>query len=369
MDAVRIEEIKRRITVRELAEEAGVEFRKDAARCILHGGDSPTAFHLRDGDTHWHCFTRCPAGQNDGDVITFYQRLHHVSFVEAVQALGQRVGVAPEQTKPVKSTPSAMTPGATWQARGAAFCRYAQEQLLGNPALLADLQARRGLTAETAQVWGLGWNPRAWRLPAAEWGLTGDPVYLHPGVVIPHWFSAELWGIKIRVYENGQPVTEKGGKYRGPRDGRTQGMLYGAAMLRSFPVLVLCEGEFDALLAWQSSGEFCDVAAVSGAQAKAHQTTLLLLARYASILVVMDDDQAGNEARAYWRKLPRVQIVPPPDHDLTDYWQHGGNLRQWLAQQVATALYTVLDRVQLQQPERFQQWLTIYNAATGAANA
>ncbi len=95
MDA--IAEILERADLRGLAERAGAAFnppgRGTASRCPLHGGDNPTAFHLyrgSDGRQRWHCFTRCPQGQNDGDAIGFYMsmtdvftdHLHPVRMIE-----------------------------------------------------------------------------------------------------------------------------------------------------------------------------------------------------------------------------------------------------------------------------------------------
>jgi hypothetical protein len=39
-------------------------------------------------------------------------------------------------------------------------------------------------------------------------------------------------------------------------------------------------------------------------------------------------DAAADQGRIYLRSIPRVVVVSPPDHDLTDYYVNGGDLRR-----------------------------------------
>src|ERR1700712_2481151 len=55
--------------------------------CPFHDEKSPS-FHVRPNHGHFHCFG-CGEG---GDVYTFLQKLEHVSFVEAIEMLADRVG-------------------------------------------------------------------------------------------------------------------------------------------------------------------------------------------------------------------------------------------------------------------------------------
>ena len=48
------------------------------------------------------------------------------------------------------------------------------------------------------------------------------------------------------------------------------------------------------------------------------------------ILAVYDSDPAGDLARAYLSQYPRVTLLRPPAHDLTDYFLSGGDLYYWL---------------------------------------
>ncbi len=55
--------------------------------CPFHDEKSPS-FHVRPNHGHYHCFG-CGEG---GDVYSFLQKIEHVSFVEAVEQLAERVG-------------------------------------------------------------------------------------------------------------------------------------------------------------------------------------------------------------------------------------------------------------------------------------
>src|SRR3954452_5093175 len=56
--------------------------------CPFHDEKSPS-FHVAPSRGYYHCFG-CAAG---GDVITFLQKVEHLSFSEAVEHLAQRAGV------------------------------------------------------------------------------------------------------------------------------------------------------------------------------------------------------------------------------------------------------------------------------------
>nr|MCW1960268.1 CHC2 zinc finger domain-containing protein [Mycobacterium sp.] len=55
--------------------------------CPFHDEKSPS-FHVRPNHGHFHCFG-CGEG---GDVYAFIQKIEHVSFVEAVEVLADRIG-------------------------------------------------------------------------------------------------------------------------------------------------------------------------------------------------------------------------------------------------------------------------------------
>ena len=60
--------------------------------CPFHDERTPS-FHVRPHLGMWHCFG-CGEG---GDVISFVQKIDHLSFTEAVEFLAQRAGITLQQ--------------------------------------------------------------------------------------------------------------------------------------------------------------------------------------------------------------------------------------------------------------------------------
>jgi hypothetical protein len=374
-----VEEIRARVDLRALAEEAGAEFRGDSSRCPLHGGNNPSAFHLYEGGRKWHCFTRCQDGQNDGDVIAFYMAWKRVDFVTACRELSERVGVV--ETSNVKRQTSNVrvyedppeAPVGAWQARARAWVRWSQEQLWGPAGVgaLGYLREERGLSDLTIRAFGLGYSPRDMYEEAVAWGLEEDGrrVWMPRGIVIPGMDGEEVWYVKVRRPLPGDSLAARIGaverlpevKFSGPRGGRM--VLFGADKARGLPVALLCEGEWDAMLAWQEADGLCDVLSLGGAKQKADVLDLVQLARYTAVIAVYDADAAGDAGREYLSGVPRVVPVRPPDHDLTDFWRGGGNLRGWIAGLVAEQLAVAMIRME-RQPEG---WMRIYDLASVTA--
>lgn len=101
---------------------------------------------------------------------------------------------------------------------------------------------------------------------------------------------------------------------------------------------------------------------IGGAQAKFSSLDLTLLTRYLAILVVHDDDKAGENGREYISELrkisERIIPVPPPAHDLTEYLKLSGDLRGWTAGQVLRSLENALGQSGQIIPERAGKILT-----------
>ena len=376
--------IRERVDLHDLAEEAGAEFRGDSSRCPLHGGDNPTAFHVYENGRKWHCFTNCTDGENDGDVFSFYMRWKGVEFKEAVKELARRAGAidlakaSSPRGEQIKALPKA--PGEEWRGRAERFVDWAQEQLLSEAGAQARayLLAERGLDEHIWEVYRLGYcpmemydNPMKWGFPAKA-SNPRRKVWLPKGIVIPGIYEGQLWYVKVRRPVDrladylGPVETMAKAKFGGPRGGIAA--LFGAETWIGRPVLMLVEGEWDCMLAWKEAAGLCDVGTLGSGKNRADVVDLAALARYPAVLVVYDMDQAGDEARRYWKKVqesvPRIQIVKPPDHDLTDYRNHGGDLRRWIAEQVGgqmVSLLVALDRKRY--PNAWEEWDDIRKSA------
>jgi hypothetical protein len=136
------------------------------------------------------------------------------------------------------------------------------------------------------------------------------------------------------------------------------------------PVLVLAEGEWDAMLLWEYCPDLCDAGTLGGAGAHFDALDLALLTRYLAVLVIHDDDKAGQQGRAYIQALnarsKRIVPIKPPAHDLTDFWKTGGDLRAWIAGHIASALETALQGISDPSPV-VERWKSIAGKVRGEA--
>ncbi len=126
--------------------------------CPFHDEKSPS-FNVTPSRNLWYCFG-CGEG---GDVITFIQRIEHLSFSEAVENLAQQSGVRLRYEQ--GRAPSAGDQGQRQrlvEAHRVAAEFYA-EQLLAPAALPARrFLSDRGFTRADAEHFGLGFAPPGW---------------------------------------------------------------------------------------------------------------------------------------------------------------------------------------------------------------
>ena len=364
-----------------LAEEAGAQFNSShSSRCPIHHGNNPTAFHVyrtQDGLERYHCFTNCTEGSNGGDAIAFYMRWRQVDFKTAVTELAQRAGIVsngngprhePRTAKPVARVlidQPDEPPSETWRARGKVFVDYARGELWKSTEQCARdyLMIDRGLDENTIRKFSLGYNPRDLFDDPAKWGQDAQRVWCPRGIVIPHTLF-----VNVRRPLPGDALAARIGavkdlketKFAGVRGGRRG--LFGS--ITGKPVVMLAEGEFDTMLAHQAASEFCDVATLGGARHRLDSHDAALLAGASIIVAVLDDDEAGQRGAAYLASVtPRVVTVIPPDHDLTDAWKRGVNLRSWLGGLVASKMEGLMNGLHCEPPE---DWLTFYQNALEA---
>jgi hypothetical protein len=183
----------------------------------------------------------------------------------------------------------------------------------------------RGLTDETLRRWRIGYHPGS---GYRDIGGLRVPC----GIIIPCEVGGVVWYVNVRRAV-GEP------KYQKVKGSRAA--LFGAETLRGQQVAVLCEGEFDALLLHQQAGDLAGVATLGGASGTPDLTHfgayLLPLRR---LLVAYDADGPGRKGAekfvALTRRARRVTLPALPGvKDLTDFHKAGGDLRAWLAFELA----------------------------------
>ena len=127
--------------------------------CPFHDEKSPS-FHVRPNHGHFHCFG-CGEG---GDVYAFLQKIEHVSFVEAVELLADRVGYTVTYTG-ASSTNVQRDRGSRSRllAANAAAQEFYAEALKSDEAAPArDYLIKRNFDADAAARFGCGFAPSGW---------------------------------------------------------------------------------------------------------------------------------------------------------------------------------------------------------------
>ncbi len=126
--------------------------------CPFHDEKSPS-FHVRPNHGHFHCFG-CGEG---GDVYAFVQKIEHVSFVEAVELLADRVGHTISYTGAATSVQRDRGSRSRLLAANVAAQQFYAEALESAEAAPArQYLTERNFDAEAARHFGCGFAPSGW---------------------------------------------------------------------------------------------------------------------------------------------------------------------------------------------------------------
>ena len=127
--------------------------------CPFHDEKSPS-FHVRPNHGHFHCFG-CGEG---GDVYAFLQKIEHVSFVESVEMLADRIGYTVTYTG-ASATNVQRDRGSRSRliaANAAAQAFYAEALQSAEAAPARQYLMERNFDAEAAARFGCGFAPSGW---------------------------------------------------------------------------------------------------------------------------------------------------------------------------------------------------------------
>ena len=126
--------------------------------CPFHDEKSPS-FHVRPNHGHFHCFG-CGEG---GDVYSFLQKQEHITFVEAVEQLADRIGYRINYEGGGTHIARDRGTRARLVAANAAAQRYYAEQLRTPDAAIArEFLTERGFDGAAAEKFGCGYAPAGW---------------------------------------------------------------------------------------------------------------------------------------------------------------------------------------------------------------
>lgn len=176
---------------------------------------------------------------------------------------------------------------------------------------------QRGLSQNTLKRWMVGYNPTDQRI---------EGIFVSRGILIPgiNW-EGRLSYIKIR-----RPVPHvPGPKYTGVKG--SVHCLFGLHEISPGKPVLICEGEFDAMLAWQILSGEINVVALPSASYRPGNHEELILYQSQLWLIATDTDRAGNAAARQWLKYePAVRVSVPWGKDITEFVLGGGDLASWL---------------------------------------
>ena len=232
---------------------------------------------------------------------------------------------AAEQVMATAEPPCDDWQAVAWQAVGRCADNLQREYEQGTA--VAKYLLGRGITAELAHTFGLGFNP--------HW--VGTAVgKLAPGITIPCWDDSGLWYVKVRLTK--QAAEQVGAKYLLLAGGNSHAMFNASAVATAKTVLIV-EGEFDAIVGHAHAPQGTAVVSFGSASMTLETSPTwgnLLVTR--KVYASLDNDGAGQGAMAKWLQWPFITAAStlPAGKDLSELWQlqGGAAVAQWLKQGV-----------------------------------
>lgn len=324
-------DLKARIDLLDLAERdtqlrkvAGTRGGEYAGPCPSCGGHD--RFRVQPERGLWFC-RGCR--ERWADAIEYVRWRYNVGFREAIGMLGGGITLRATPIHRHVVEEPLYEPSPAWKGRAAEVVAEAAELLwsdVGTRAL--DYLRGRGLGDETIARFAAGYIPADRYEQLAVWGLDAEPrkrVWLPRGIVLP-WIvdGDEVWCLKVRrPADRPKYIAVKG----------SIPTIFGTRHLRGHRMLVLPEGELDAMLLWQEAGDLADVATMGSAGKKIDPRAARFLDAPDRVLLAYDGDQAGADGAerriAESAKLGRLGL--PEGQDITDYHLAGGDLRRLVA--------------------------------------
>ncbi|MFQ5424666.1 MAG: DNA primase [Phycisphaerae bacterium] len=284
---------------------AGKDFK---ALCPFHSEKTPS-FHVVPHKQIFHCFG-CGAG---GDVFKFIQLREAVGFREAREILAARAGI---DLEPARNARAPQGPGKVEIERTNRWAAQWFRQQFESPAgqKVREYVSARGVTAETAATFGLGFAPDGWETlaVAAERQRIPRAVLMSAGLTKPRQDGSPYDAFRNRLM---LPIRDVMGRALG-FGGRTLGnddakylnssqnalfdksrCLYGLETAREAfaesRTAIVVEGYTDAIMAQQCG--FGNTVATLGTALTAEHVQVLR--RYVdNVILVFDSDEAGQRA-------------------------------------------------------------------------
>lgn len=158
-----IDEIKSRLDIVDIISE-DVKLRRSGKNytgfCPFHANTRTPAFVVFPESGTWRCFGECNEG---GDIFRYVMKKHDLDFREALKMLAERAGVKLESYSPQRQEEDERAKQLRVLLEEAQV--FYRHQLLNTQAgseAMTYLREKRGISAETAESWGIGYAPLSW---------------------------------------------------------------------------------------------------------------------------------------------------------------------------------------------------------------
>jgi len=277
--------------------------------CPFHEDRNPS-FQVSPDRGSWKCWAGC----GSGDAPALLMRLEGLTFPEAVQRLASMFGLdggggvqAPPPSKPrpplprPKAEPTGLPPA---EALEAVFEGESRLWEGGGREALA-YQRGRGLADATIRKARLGFVASL-AIPSKG----GDRFHRASGISIPWFDDGRLALLKIRQLGGRLPKYIEAFRDR-------PSLHPSPAVVKPGLPLIVCEGEFDALLLAQELGDVAAVVTLGSAAGDPPPAAIPAVCKATRLFTAHDADGPGERAAALWPKRAE-RVRPEGGKDWTD---------------------------------------------------
>ena len=273
--------------------------------CPIHKGDDPKQFSVTLEKNAWKCFSQCKHG---GNMLDFVMLMEDCSLSEAAWKVNEWFGLGMDAraAERVRSAPTAHKGERPESSTGKSDAHKTAEPIAAPPAeILPEVEtgeneskdffaltnldtthpylAERGLSAETIAHFGIGYCPKGIMA-----GRIAIPIHNAAGQIVA---NAGRWP---GMPEDGKEKYRLPGKFKKTLEVFNY---HRAALEPETSPLVIVEGFFGVMHLWQLGVR--RAVALMGWHLSARQEELIarLVTPDSRILLMLDNDEAGNAAR------------------------------------------------------------------------
>lgn len=217
-------------------------------------------------------------------------------------------------------------PSVKWSMRIEEIANNAALDLLTSSWALEEL-GRRGIRKDVVEAYALGYIREDLFIPGHEFGLEKEWVWIPQGIFIPyyHEVNGEISIIKAKVRR--QYADDALPKYVEVSGSSNHPMIFGYFEEKT-PMIM--ESELDAILILQEAGSMVWTVGMGGVSKPVNEETDALLSKSDSILIALDQDDAGRGRFFPWRERYQQARFWPANYAKSPGDMPVGDLAVWV---------------------------------------